>query len=358
MKNSWRQFFRRLMAGCAVFVSAAWSSAMCYAQVAADFATDPAYADGWQAGDNGGNGFQPWSFDNDGGTAGTHTIDSTSPFNNLGTAWRIAVDPDITRAGRGFSPLQVGQTLRMVVDNPSEIQFFKGYIIRLNTGGGNICYNEMPCTPGTAPKERLGIYTFEYFTYGDWLVSDLADDNFQTTLASPDTDMGLQIDVTLTGAETYSLKMTPLDSPNLAYMQSGSLGNAGTGTIDWLEFVFFNTPSDPAADTDFYIKRLEIIGSAPPGVPGDYNKNGTVDAADYVLWRDTVGQSGANLPADGTGDNQVDATDYNFWRARFGRTSGSGSLSSASVPEPPTACALLLSSSIVCLRKRSRQAHP
>jgi hypothetical protein len=29
---------------------------------ASDSASDPAYADGWQAGDNGGSGFEPWTF--------------------------------------------------------------------------------------------------------------------------------------------------------------------------------------------------------------------------------------------------------------------------------------------------------
>jgi probable HAF family extracellular repeat protein len=79
---------------------------------------------------------------------------------------------------------------------------------------------------------------------------------------------------------------------------------------------------------------------APTIVQGDYNRNGTVDAADYVVWRETLNQMGPNLAADGNGDNRVDAGDYSIWRARFGRTSGSGSgavlaLSSPdAVPEP------------------------
>ena len=73
------------------------------------------------------------------------------------------------------------------------------------------------------------------------------------------------------------------------------------------------------------------------GVPGDYNHNGVVDSADYVLWRNTKGQTGAGLAADGNGDNVVDDLDYSYWRARFGNTSGSGSGlggNAAAVPEP------------------------
>jgi hypothetical protein len=59
--------------------------------------------------------------------------------------------------------------------------------------------------------------------------------------------------------------------------------------------------------------------------PGDYNYDGAVDAADYVVWRNTRGQSGTMLDADGTGpngapDGTIDALDYQLWRKNFGAT--------------------------------------
>jgi hypothetical protein len=71
----------------------------------------------------------------------------------------------------------------------------------------------------------------------------------------------------------------------------------------------------------------------PEGVPGDYNSNGVVDAADYVVWKNAG--STATLPNDST-PGVVDASDYATWQANFGKTSsGSGSLSDhAAVPEP------------------------
>jgi hypothetical protein len=68
-------------------------------------------------------------------------------------------------------------------------------------------------------------------------------------------------------------------------------------------------------------------GLTTPAVQGDYNNNGVVDAADYVLWRD--GGTLANDPTPG-----VQPADYDFWKARFGATSGSGASAGASVPEP------------------------
>jgi hypothetical protein len=48
---------------------------------------------------------------------------------------------------------------------------------------------------------------------------------------------------------------------------------------------------------------------------GDYNNNGVVDAADYVLWRN--GGPLSNDPTPG-----VQPGDYAVWRQNFGQTSG------------------------------------
>ncbi|HEX3598817.1 MAG TPA: zinc-dependent metalloprotease family protein [Lacipirellulaceae bacterium] len=80
------------------------------------------------------------------------------------------------------------------------------------------------------------------------------------------------------------------------------------------------------------------------GTTGDYNGNGVVDAADYVVWRDSLNKTGTALAADGNGNGQVDAGDFTVWRAHFGSTTGSGAASGSDasvssggingVPEP------------------------
>jgi hypothetical protein len=52
---------------------------------------------------------------------------------------------------------------------------------------------------------------------------------------------------------------------------------------------------------------------------GDYNLDGTVDAADEIIWRKTKG-SKTNLQADGNHDGQVDEADHELWRKHFGET--------------------------------------
>jgi hypothetical protein len=58
------------------------------------------------------------------------------------------------------------------------------------------------------------------------------------------------------------------------------------------------------------------------GVPaGDFNEDGVIDAADYVVWRKSVGQPVVAWDgADGNGDSMVTVADYNVWRRNFGKT--------------------------------------
>jgi len=75
-----------------------------------------------------------------------------------------------------------------------------------------------------------------------------------------------------------------------------------------------------------------VVANITDFVPlaGDYNANGQIDAADYVLWRKTLGST-TDLRADGSGptpgvpNGVVDQADYTFWRSRFGNSSGAGS---------------------------------
>jgi hypothetical protein len=95
----------------------------------------------------------------------------------------------------------------------------------------------------------------------------------------------------------------------------------------------FNTLTLPAlnAGLSWNTSQLYADGVLSIMLTGDYNLNGVVDAADYIVWRKGLGM--AYAPAD-----------YDIWRAHYGQTPGSGSgvLADAAVPEPSTTALLII----------------
>lgn len=64
--------------------------------------------------------------------------------------------------------------------------------------------------------------------------------------------------------------------------------------------------------------RLLLSGNSAPLLPGDFDGNNRVEAADYSLWRATFGAIGDNLAADGNQNGLVDLADYTIWRDNLG----------------------------------------
>ena len=172
--------------------------------------------------------------------------------------------------------------------------------------------------------------------------------------------------------------MTPVgaysqsDSPYGTFDQGGNVAEwdetlAGTGRRvrrggSWSQMV--SALSGATRETPFAITENSSTGfrlAAPPPivpVPGDYNSNGVVDGADYVVWRKHFGMT-FQLPNEvaGTSPGTVAQDDYTAWRARFGNTSGAGAASGvqgSAVPEPG-ACTLFIVAFVILRTGARRQ---
>lgn len=109
--------------------------------------------------------------------------------------------------------------------------------------------------------------------------------------------------------------------------------------------VFDNRPGS-GYSMDIYPDGIVSVSSVGFSLPGDYNRDGNVDAADYVVWRDSPSNFGGN------------PSGYNTWRAHFGKTSGSGAAlgadSNIAVPEPGSLALLTLAAAALLRRKHLR----
>jgi hypothetical protein len=107
--------------------------------------------------------------------------------------------------------------------------------------------------------------------------------------------------------------------------------------------------------------QLELTAVAPAAsLPGDFNHNGEVDAADYAVWRKSLSETGPGLAADANNDLVVDQADYIIWQANFGATAASSTaLYTSAVPEPSAALLVLYASwTLTVVSRNSRRATP
>lgn len=163
-------------------------------------------------------------------------------------------------------------------------------------------------------------------------------------------------------------------------LKNGSM--IASGTIDELGFDCAAGNTNSACAEAFNVANiavaqgdtldLQISPLSGGGNPtGDYNDNGTVDAADFVAWRNNQGTNNP-LPNDAIG-GQIGAAQYNQWRAAFGNTGGGGGPTAspsfvgvdftivasagagAAVPEPGSGTLLLSALAVVAARSARRR---
>jgi hypothetical protein len=165
-------------------------------------------------------------------------------------------------------------------------------------------------------------------------------------------DLNYEFDLTNVPKEQMIELVKPLHTPSSIYHDppngvGDSIANfdpddpsgAGTGGAFELQV---GVPW--ASHGRFHITLHEVIirEITATALPGDYNNNQVVDAADYVVWRKNLGR---NFNLNGNGDESggsagtVDAADYAWWTQHFGNSNlGAGSTSlqgfGSAVPEP------------------------
>jgi hypothetical protein len=138
------------------------------------------------------------------------------------------------------------------------------------------------------------------------------------------------IDLNQFNTSTMTTISLPFDSARVEQAQEFSI--PGDGELENFDLYYLGVLTNQGAGlVDLEIESIRIVLPPPPGLAGDYNNNGAVDAADYVLWR-----NGGPLENEGVEPGVVNQADYDFWRARFGAGGGGGAGQAAAVPEPST----------------------
>jgi hypothetical protein len=221
----------------------------------------------------------------------------------------------------GTRPIQVARNL---VINNGEVE----------SGGGegafrsarlDLVLNDAPSVNGSGVPQDLGLF--------DVAFSNAAGNNTSGSGTLGDFFSSADGDTLYTQGATVSANyLGSTYNWTISYTGNITWADANLGTIGSISDI---------GGVDVVLKGLSSVVVPPPGIAGDYNDNGVVDAADYVVWRKNQGTS-TDLPNDPNAV-PIDTDQYNTWRANFGlMASGAGGGNATAAPEPASATLVLL----------------
>ncbi len=269
----------------------------------------------------------------------------------FGAVDNVAADPENSIPG--------GQ---IIVSGNSNVTFYdpvvhNGDVFRVSTGstlvffgqvsgagaftGGGATFFEGGYSPGNSPA---AVSLDGRVTFGDTNVLKI--ELGGTTLGTQYDHVAVAGQLTLDG----KLQVSKIDLSNGFNFAPGQ----SFDILDWSSLSgTFSTLQLPtlSAGLMWNTSQLYTAGILSVGLPGDFNGNGMVDAADFIAWRKGLG-------------TLYTQDDYNLWRSNFGHTAGSGAgaggfnssviagSARVAVPEPSGLALLILAGSLLSLHRR------
>ena len=174
------------------------------------------------------------------------------------------------------------------------------------TGGGSIVNSGTLGTAGTTPVAAN-------LTSTGTLQFDLGAANKDFFSITGSATLSGLVDIVLEPGFTPAGSYTLLTS-------SGALSAAGLAL----------TPADASQFTLGVVgNNLVLTVGGSSFIPGDFNKDGSVNGADLTKWK---GEFGVNGNSDADNDGDSDGNDFLIWQRNFGQSSATAT--TAAVPEP------------------------
>jgi hypothetical protein len=282
-------------------------------------------------------------------------ISGTVTSATLGTA-------TIAEQGPGSLVTSYSGTIR-TDRGPGTIQFLGGSAVDANVSG-----SWQPLADGSAGtasadyggRAQFNIFATLYFAARN-VVADLTSGAMPVTNGDFD-----QSTTTMTFAQgSIGYRDSPFGATagmRSLVGESGTLSGTGLLTtemqpgelLETLTIPINSSVSIPAGDGFVNLTLTGQLVAAAPILLGDYNEDGSVDAADYVIWRKGLG-------------TLFTQADYDVWSANYGQTAGSGGSAisitgavrqSSAAPEP-SGIVLLIASSFFygAVRRRGPITH-
>jgi hypothetical protein len=215
-------------------------------------------------------------------------------------------------------------------------------MVRTDVGGAltpNIGSNS------TALAYNPDISPYLFAMYGGFSAANMNPSQSVLFVFDPTNSYSLVNEVNLTGS------MGSATARDIAFDEDGNLYIAGFSSrihvianaaanaatlADNTSVLWHTSALNDGIDTGIDVGWGEVVPGPDAGLDGDFNNDGVVDGADYVMW---VKNPGANT--------------YEQWVENFGNTSGGGGVGGSSAPEPASFALVAMGLVALCFRRRA-----
>ncbi|MGI9456476.1 MAG: beta strand repeat-containing protein, partial [Aeoliella sp.] len=221
-------------------------------------------------------------------------------------------------------------------------------VLHVNTFHGDLNNQGGTFAPGTSPglSHILGNYTENAFATIEIEIGGLALADYDRITVDDDAILAGTLDVRLINLGGGLFEPSLGNSFNVLTVD-GDL--SGVFSTEILPALLPGLAWDVLYDYDADSVTLEVVAA---NLPGDFNGDFVVDAADYTTWRNNLGAADESaLGGNGSNSGGVDIADYTLWKNNFGMISPA-TLQADAVPEPATVGIVVLSLAAAGARRR------
>ncbi len=223
--------------------------------------------------------------------------------------------------GRTYAPINFGPELDGQVVSFVETAtstFFQDYSVHPNLSPGQTYVGV------GAEIELIARYgNSTGSTEHDWVASNVTDDASDGWVSADDGFLQ-------SGSDPHGLPRDPAAGTTYTGISFGK----GYLESESSQYVPYGTNMTNTLGADNYPLNQSVL-------PWDFNGDGTVNAADYTVWRNSLGQTdptGSGIAGNPNRSGSIDEKDYEIWKYHFGESlpmsEGSGSVASIGLPEP------------------------
>ncbi|HMO84434.1 MAG TPA: dockerin type I repeat-containing protein [Lacipirellulaceae bacterium] len=139
---------------------------------------------------------------------------------------------------------------------------------------------------------------------------------------------------------------------DIPFIQEGAALIHELANNAFIKLRFSNTNESFGRGGIYFDEIYGLLGGAPQD-NADFNNDGVVDGADFVIWQRGLGLMGQtnNALGDANGDGSVNEADLTIWASQFGPTA-----TFAAIPEPSGALVAVAALPMAMAARRRRQA--